>query len=81
VRRVSEAVPLAECKRRALEYMQKSPKRSYQKASSIAGAIWPGVQFTAQGAGAAASRILKRMADEGSVYWSSGEGDWGWNWR
>ncbi len=80
MRRVSERVPLAECKRRALEYLKKSPGKSYQKASSVAAAIWPGAEFTSQGAGAAASRILRQMIEDG-VYWDSCETDWGWNWR
>jgi hypothetical protein len=57
--------------------MRKFPGRSYVKASSVARVIWPGAEFTAQGAGAAASRILRQMGPEG-VYWSSGDDDWGW---
>lgn len=48
------------------------------KASQAAGAIWPGVQFHAQGAGAAASRILKQLERDGKVRWSSNGDDWGW---
>lgn len=77
MRRVKEAVPLAECKRRALEYL-KTHRREYSKASCVAGAIWPDAEFHAQGAGAAASRILKHLERDGLVCWSSNDHDWGW---
>jgi len=47
-------------------------------AASIAQAIWPDNQMTAQGAGGAASRILKRMEKAGRVYWTTRDGGWGW---
>lgn len=78
MRRVKDAVPLEEAKRRALEYLQKSGY-PYQKASMVAGAIWPDTVFHSQGGGAAASRILKALEREGKVKWSSnGRKDWGW---
>jgi hypothetical protein len=68
---------MEECKRRALAYLKDSITK-YTKASWVAGAIWPGVEFHAQGAGAAASRILKVLEKEGKVKWSSDGVDWGW---
>jgi hypothetical protein len=75
-RRVDIPVPMHICKARALAYLKAHPGR--QKASSVAGAIWPGVPFHAQGAGAAASRILKHLERDGLVKWSSDLVDWGW---
>jgi hypothetical protein len=51
-------------------------------ASRVAQAIWPDADFKAQGAGGAASRILKRMEREGLARWTclylrSGK-RWGW---
>jgi hypothetical protein len=77
MRRVKEAVPLVECKRRALEYLQ-AHRRELTKASSVAGAIWPGAEFHAQGAGAAASRILKHLERDGLICCSRNDHDWGW---
>ena len=39
-------------------------------ASAIGTEIWPDNDMTAQGLGAAASRILHRMKEEGLVYWT-----------
>lgn len=47
-------------------------------ASHIAGFIWPGHQMKAQGAGAAASRILKVLERKGHAGWVSRDGKWGW---
>lgn len=51
-------------------------------ASWVAQFIWPYHQMKAQGAGAAASRILKRMEKEGLCRWATmGHGigrTWGW---
>lgn len=77
MRRVKEAVPLEECKRRAMEYLR-AHRRQFTKASSVAGVIWPGVEFHSQGAGAAASRILKHLERDGLAKWSSDDHDWGW---
>lgn len=43
------------------------------KAATVADAIWPGHRMRRQGAGAAAARILVRLAR-----WESCDGDWGW---
>jgi hypothetical protein len=76
MRRVQNRVPLEECKRRALKYLRGQTR--LVKASSVAGAIWPDAVFHAQGAGAAASRILKHLERARLVYWESRNGDWGW---
>ena len=47
-------------------------------ASWIATFIWPDHQMKAQGAGAAASRILKRLESEGRCRWASIGHTWGW---
>jgi hypothetical protein len=84
MRRVKQAVPLDECKRRALAFMRNLRKRhagypcEFVKASQVAYAIWPDATFTAQGAGAAASRILKHLERDGLVRWDSDGEDWGW---
>ena len=72
-----EAVPLEECKRRALEYL-KAHRREFTKASSVAYVIWPDAEFHAQGAGAAASRILKHLERDGAAHWGGNDHDWGW---
>ncbi len=76
-----QRVPLLEAKRRVLDYLVKELKRGDDciAASAIAVAIWPDNQMTGQGAGAAASRILKRM--DGLVYWASYENQTRWGWR
>lgn len=64
MRRVGERVPMEECKRRAIEYGR--GHEGLIPASSFAEAIWPDAQFiTPQGAGAAASRILKALQRDG----------------
>lgn len=69
-----------ECKRRVLKYMKANRKRyRFFRASQLAYVIWPGEEFLrAQGAGAAASRVLKHMERDKTVRWSSGDGDWGY---
>lgn len=47
-------------------------------AAIIADAIWPGHNMHAQGAGGAASRILKRMEKQGLAHWTSNSRRWGW---
>lgn len=47
-------------------------------ASYVAGYIWPDHQMKAQGAGAAASRILRKLQDEGKARWFSNGTSWGW---
>lgn len=78
MRRVVETVPLAEARRRALAYLVKQGGYLYVKANCIGYAIWPGVDMTSQGAGAAASRILKGMEKDGLVKYSSSHLKWGY---
>lgn len=47
-------------------------------ASSVADAIWPTHRMTPQGAGAAASRVLKRLEKAGQARWTSNRHGWGW---
>lgn len=69
-------VPLEECKRRAGEF---GKRESWpQPASAFAEAIWPNHKMKPQGAGAAATRILKAMEKEGRAGWYSRGNQWGW---
>lgn len=61
-------------KARALAALNTVPR----PAASVADAIWPGHTMHRQGAGGAASRILKRMEDEGLAKWTSTSDFWGW---
>jgi hypothetical protein len=62
-------------KNRALSVLQ---KREPTVANAVAIEIWPHHEMTSQGAGAAASRILKRMEKEGLVRWTTTDHNWGW---
>jgi hypothetical protein len=78
--KVKTRVPLAVAKFRALAYLKKHPNELV-KAADVAGEIWPGVEFRAQGAGGAASRILKLLEREGLVRWWTSQYpffSWGW---
>lgn len=72
-----DRVDMATAESRALAALK---KRELVPASYIAGFIWPDHSMKAQGAGAAASRILKRLSDQGKARWRSdrGTGRWGW---
>jgi len=78
MRRVGERVPIDVCEHRALEYMSRSKPSNLFKASQIGYAIWPEGKFTAQGAGAAGSRILRRLVKAGKVSWEATNVDWGY---
>lgn len=84
MRRVLERVPLAEAKHRVLAYIATKPRGTLFKASEFGVVIWPGAAFTSQGAGAAASRVLKKMdtGDDRTLIWTvrctAGSKDWGW---
>lgn len=67
-------VPYEEAKRRALTVLTSEPR----PAATIADVIWPDNKMKAQGAGGAASRILRRMQDEGLAKWTSTDRRWGW---
>lgn len=82
-----EKVPLEECKRRALEFgrtLNPGDQRGTAAASEFAEAIWPGHKMKPQGAGAAATRILKHLEAEGRAGWIShyerGESRSRWGW-
>jgi len=77
-----EPVPMAECKRRCLDFGK--DQNFLLPASEFAGAIWPDHRMTPQGAGAAASRVLKALEREGRAGWrphyerSESRTRWGW---
>lgn len=75
-------VDYATAKKRAVAYLKKQPKLHGQRipipAQCVADVIWPGHAMRSQGAGGAASRILKKMSDEKLCRWTNREGNWGW---
>ena len=78
MRRVKVPVPMLLAIRRAVAFLGEQPRGYLSKASSVGYRIWPGVEFHSQGAGAAASRILKRAELNGLVEWAVTPNDWGW---
>jgi len=72
-----QRVPLDEARRRALAYLG-FHRFQLSRASDVGLAIWPHNNLRAQGLGAAASRILKRLINEKLVAWTSRRGDWGY---
>lgn len=78
-----QRVSLEVATQRALDYLEKH-RFQLLPASTVAGAIWPDNAMKAQGAGAAASRILKRLEAEGRTRWTvrhdaNGKAvSWGW---
>lgn len=76
MRRVTERVSLEEARRR-LDAWKLEYGRGPWRAATLAGVIWPDTRWRAeQGAGAAASRVLKRL----ECRWVSKRerGRWGW---
>lgn len=71
MRRVKKRVDLETAKARALACLDR--QRPYA-ASFVANYIWPGHDMTGQGAGGAASRILRVLQQEGKA----APLDWGW---
>lgn len=47
-------------------------------ASYVADHIWPNHRMKPQGAGAAASRVLKRLEKRGAARWTMDGDRWGW---
>ena len=79
MRRVKTAVPIEEAIRRALRYLDSRPRLYLAKASEVACEIWPDEVFLrGQGAGGAASRILRRAEKAGLAHWTRADGHWGW---
>lgn len=74
----SQRVDYEKAKHRALAYLLGRDRRELVKANAVAIVIWPDHQMTSQGAGAAASRILKRIEKEGLCKWDSDGHDWGY---
>jgi len=66
------SLPVAEMRLRAYRVTHgQGPHR----AATLADVIWPDVKFlAAQGAGAAASRVLKALG----CHWGSDQYNWGW---
>jgi hypothetical protein len=74
--RSGERLTLAEAESRALAALD---FKELSGAADIARRIWPGNMMKAQGAGAAASRILVGLKKRGMVEWRvSRSGSWGW---
>lgn len=69
-----ERVPIDVAEIRAMGALSRSPTH----ASVVANHIWPGHQMKPQGAGAAASRVLKRLEKQGRVRWIYTDSGWGW---
>ena len=70
--RPHQRVPLEVARSRALACLAEEAAREYPRllsAAWVAMAIWPDNQMRAQGAGAAASRILKTLKVDGLVVW------------
>jgi hypothetical protein len=76
MRRVRTTVPMEEAKRRALLHLRGRPM---EKASRVAYAIWPETNFTSQGAGASASRVLRLLIKDSLVRWDRDADDWGYS--
>lgn len=76
MRRVSEPVTLAVAKERLIEYRSKYGAGPHP-AAWLAEVIWPGTKWVRpQGAGAASTRVLKRLG----CYWSSRQNPKRWGW-
>ena len=74
MRRVITKVSDAEAKQRLADYRM-SHGIGPHRAATLADIIWTEAKWIApQGAGAAASRTLKRLG----CYWSERVGNWGW---
>lgn len=71
-------VTLLEAKQRALAVLPRGKGCRPIPAAWVAQAIWPQHAMQPQGAGAAATRILKRLEEEGKARWDSNRHGWGW---
>ena len=74
MRRVQTKVSDAEAKKRLVEYRMTHGNGPH-RAATLADVIWPDAEWIApQGAGAASSRVLKRLG----AYWMERDGNLGW---
>lgn len=71
-------VSIEVARERALAHLRGCHLLELEKANCVALAIWPDHRMTSQGAGAAASRILKLLQRDGLVEWTARNGDWGY---
>ena len=74
----AQRVDLPTARARALRYLAIQPRLSLVPANCVAIEIWPDHQMTSQGAGAAASRILKGLEKDGLIRWDSNGQNWGY---
>lgn len=75
MRRVKIKVPREEAIRRVLEW---GKGRGLFHTNEPANIIWPEAEFRAQGAAAAAGRVLAEMKKRGLVVWERTANNWGW---
>jgi hypothetical protein len=74
MKRVQNPVSLNLAKERLLQFENAHPHQIH-RAATLAEVIWPDEKFrAAQGAGAAASRVLKRLGCQ----WDGNKSNWGW---
>ena len=77
--RAGEKVSLHEAKARLVAYRDSQPPQLHG-ASMLAQVIWPNNSFlNAQGAGAAASRVLKKLGCQWKSRCRDGVRDWGYS--
>lgn len=69
-----QRVPIDVAEIRAIRALMLTPVPS----SYVADHIWPDHRMRAQGAGAAASRVLKRLEKQGLAKWTHNGRNWGW---
>jgi hypothetical protein len=72
------SVPLGLAKARALACLEANRGKGVLPAHCVAAVIWPEHRMKSQGAGAAASRILKHLEKEGKARWYGDAAGWGW---
>lgn len=73
-----QQVSVQDAEARALAVLPRGSE-SPVAASTIAAAIWPDHGMKAQGAGGAATRILKRLEKRGLCRWMQRGPWWGWH--
>lgn len=68
-------ISMDEAEGRALKYLKFDQPTT---PAMVAGAIWPGHHMVAQGAGFAASKVLRRLQDQGFAGYRATRYSWGW---